>query len=69
MRKSITNSSGEELGGGEIGGTHSLKLVEDSVADSVGDEILADLGDDVIDDGDVDGGYVATRHSGGGGDG
>jgi len=47
----------------------SLKLVEDGVADSVGDEILPNLGDDIIDDGDVDGGDVAARHGGGADDG
>jgi hypothetical protein len=31
---------------------------------TIGDEILADIGDDVVDDGDVDGGHVAARHDG-----
>lgn len=44
----------------------SLELVQDGVADSIGDEILADLGDDIINDGDVDGGDVAARHDDGG---
>ena len=52
-------------GAQEIGGTYSLELVEDGVADAVGDEVLADISDDVLDDGDVDGGDVAAGHGGG----
>jgi hypothetical protein len=56
---------GRAPGTREIGETYSLELVEYGVADPIGDEILADLGDDIVDDGDVDGGDVAARHVGG----
>lgn len=46
-----------------------LELVEDSVADAVRDEVVADLGDDVVDDGDIDRGDVAAGHGGGSGSG
>jgi hypothetical protein len=57
---------GRAPGTREIRETYSLELVEYGVADPIGDEILADLGDDVVDDGDVDGGDVAARHGSGG---
>lgn len=57
-------SNSRAQGARQIGGTYSLELVEDGIANAVGDEVVADLGDDVVYDGDVDGGHVAAGHGG-----